>query len=454
MNLITKLVDSVNGIIWSNNILVALLIGTAIYFTLKTNFMQFRLFKHMFKSVWNKEDDGNGVSSFESFCLGTACRIGAGNIAGVVAAISVGGPGSIFWMWLVALLGCSTSFIESTLSVIYRKKDPSGEFEGGTPWILEKKLNKRWIGVFYAIASIICYIGAIQVMSNSVTESFESAFHINKFLLAGLLSVAVGLTIFGKRNKIINVLNKIVPFMALLYIGVVLIVILKNATLVPLVIKNIFYQAFGGEQIIGGALGGIIMQGVKRGLFSNEAGTGNSNYAAAIADVKHPAKQGLVQAFGVFVDTIVICTATALVVLLAGDQGDLSGMVLFQESLKSHIGWIGIPFTSITIFLFSFSTILGVTFFGRNALSFISKNSILNISYKILIIVMVFQGGIQENQTVWALADLGLGLMAIINIGCILPISKDAIDSLKDYEEKFLKKGKQKNILQNLAEEN
>ncbi|MGL5022631.1 MAG: alanine:cation symporter family protein, partial [Cetobacterium sp.] len=174
---------------------------------------------------------------------------------------------------------------------------------------------------------------------------------------------------------------------------------------------------------------------------------------AAIADVKHPAKQGLVQAFGVFVDTIVICTATALVVLLAGDQGDLTGMVLFQESLKSHIGWIGIPFTSITIFLFSFSTILGVTFFGRNALSFISKNSILNIGYKILIILMVFQGGIQENQTVWALADLGLGLMAIINIGCILPISKDAIDSLRDYEENFLNQGKQKNISENLAEE-
>ena len=230
----------------------------------------------------------------------------------------------------------------------------------------------------------------------------------------------------------------------MLFRSIVSFIILKNINLIPSVFMNIIHQAFGGEQFLGGAIGGIIMQGVKRGLFSNEAGSGNSNYAAAIADVQHPAKQGMVQSLSVFVDTIIVCTATALVILLAGDQGELGGMVLFQESLKTHIGWIGLPFTVITIFMFSFSTILGVTFFGKNALSFISENPILNNLYKIMVVFMVFQGGIQENHIVWSLADFGLGLMTVINLWCIIPISGDAIDALKEYEEEVLFKPKEK----------
>lgn len=305
----------------------------------------------------------------EAFFLGTACRVGAGNITGVVAAVSVGGPGAIFWMWLVALLGAATSFVESSLAVMYRERVGSQEYRGGTPWIIKKRLNKKWLGVIYAVASIICYMGVIQVMSNSVTESINSAYGI------GIKSISIGLTaivaliIFtrGKKDTIIVALNKMVPVMAILYLVVVLFVILSNLIYIPEMLGKIFSQAFGANEMLGGGIGIVVMQGVRRGLFSNEAGSGNSNYAAAVVDVEEPAKQGMVQALGVFVDTLVVCSATAFVVLLADSEviAGTSGMTMFQEAIKSHIGWIGIPFSVIVLFFFSLSTILGVTYYGK-----------------------------------------------------------------------------------------
>ncbi|MFR9019040.1 MAG: alanine/glycine:cation symporter family protein [Fusobacterium sp.] len=454
MSFITGIVDFVNNLLWGKNILVVMLIGTALYFTVRTRFMQFRLFGDIVKILGKTEKDKKGISSLETFFLGTACRVGAGNIAGVVAAVSIGGPGSLFWMWLVALLGSSTSFIESTLAVIYRDKIGEGKYIGGTPWVLKKRLNVKFPAVIYAVSSIICYIGVTQVMSNSVTESVSSAYNINPKYVSIALALIVASIIFGKskRDKIIDSLNKIVPVMAALYLGVVIFVIVTNITSFPAMIKDIFYQAFGGKEFLGGSIGGIIMQGVRRGLFSNEAGSGNSNYAAAVVDIDEPAQQGMVQALGVFVDTLVICSATAFVILLAGvekaagtdgmilDGRVLSGMTLFQESLKTHVGWIGIPFTVVTIFFFSLSTILAVAFYGKSAVNFINEKINLNFYYQIIIVIMVYIGGIQQNFFVWSLADFGLGIMTVINIICILIIGKDALEELRRYEPKLRNK--------------
>ena len=279
---------------------------------------------------------------FETFFLGTACRVGAGNIAGVVAAVSIGGPGSLFWMWLVALLGSSTSFIESTLAVIHRDKIEKEGILEELHGFLKKRLNTKIPALVYAVSSIICYIGVTQVMSNSVTESVASAYNINPKYVAGVLAVIVASIIFGKskRDKIIDALNKIVPVMAALYLGVVIFVIVElNITSFPVMFKDIFYQAFGGKEFLGGSIGGIIMQGVRRGLFSNEAGSGNSNYAAAVVDIDEPAKQGMVQALGVFVDTLIICSATAFVILLAGVEKAVGtdGMILDGRVLTNDI---------------------------------------------------------------------------------------------------------------------
>ncbi|MGL5798079.1 MAG: alanine/glycine:cation symporter family protein [Cetobacterium sp.] len=441
MNWIKMVIDFTNSILWEKNILVVLLIGMALYATYRTKFMQIRLLGQIFKTLKGSDKEGEGISSLEAFYLGTACRVGAGNIAGVVAAISVGGPGALFWMWMVALLGASTSFVESVLAVIYREKSSDGSYKGGTPWIIKNRLNKKWLGVAYAAASLLCYAGVIQVMSNSVTESIVGAYNLNTKLIGVVLAVLVSLTIFvkGKKDTIVTALNKIVPVMAVMYLGVVLYILITNIAGIPAVIANIFSAAFGINQFAGGALGGVIMQGVRRGLFSNEAGSGNGNYAAALADVDDPVKQGMVQSLSVFVDTLIICSATAFVILLADGAAieGTSGMVLFQEALKSHIGWIGAPFTVVILFFFSFSTILGVTFYGKNALNFISENSKVNLVYQLVVVAMVYIGAIEQNFFVWSLADFGLGIMTIINILTISPLVSEAIVYLEKYEKKI-----------------
>lgn len=446
MEIIREIINFVNEILWGKNILVVMLVGTALYLTLRTRFMQFRLFGDIIKILGKDDKNKDGISSLEAFFLGTACRVGAGNITGVVAAISVGGPGSIFWMWLVALLGAATSFVESCLAVKYREQIGRQEYRGGTPWIIEKRLKKRWLGVIYAVASIVCYIGVIQVMSNSVTESVNSAYKIDIQKIAIALSVIVALIVFirGKKDTIIVALNKIVPVMAIMYLLVVVFVILTNLTSIPAMLGNIISQAFGVKEIAGGGIGIVIMQGVRRGLFSNEAGSGNSNYAAAVVDVNEPAKQGMVQALGVFVDTLVVCSATAFIVLLADSSviAGTSGMTMFQEAIKSHIGWIGIPFTVIILFFFSLSTILGVTFYGKNAINFVSEAKEMKYIYHVVVVLMVYIGGIEQNFFVWSLADFGLGIMTVINIICLVPIAGEAIEELKKYE-KILKREKQ-----------
>ena len=388
------------------------------------------------KSNSNSEN----LSPFQAFCISTATRVGAGNLAGVVSAISIGGAGAIFWMWVVAFLGAATAFIETTLAMIFREKDKNGQFFGGPCFFLKNGLGKKSWGVAFVITGIICWAGVLQVVSNSVTESFNVAFSLNPFVVSIVLTLMAALVIFGKTDKTAKVLDKIVPIMAVLYLAIVFFIIVKNIGLIPNVLSQIFSEAFGIRQGIGGTIGAVIMQGVKRGLFSNEAGTGSAPCAAASADVAHPVQQGLIQSLGVFVDTFVICTATAFVMLLTKSSviEGLGGMELLQKSFNYHLGSVfGEIFVAVILFLFCFSTLLGICFYGKVNVRFLTEKEWGQTTFKIFALSMIFIGGIQQNIFMWNLADLGLALMTIINLSGVFPLSKIAFDSLKEYEAKF-----------------
>lgn len=443
MNSFESIVNFVNNIMWNKNLLVVILVVSGIIFTVKTKGVQFRLFGHMISLITEKtKKNREGISSFQAFCISTASRVGVGNLAGVVAAVSVGGPGSVFWMWIVALLSSATAFVESTIALIYREKDPQGGYRGGTPYFLTKGLNKRWLGVLFVIFALICWAGVFQIISNSVTESFNTAFGINTKTTSIVIVVLAAAVLFGRRDKIVKVLDKMVPAMAAIYLIVVIFIIVKNITLIPATLKDIFEHAFGIKQFLGGTFGTVVMQGVKRGLFSNEAGSGSAPCAAAAADIDHPVKQGLVQALGVFVDTILICSATAFVILLSrGDIPEgLGGMTLLQESFRYQVGNWGVIFTAVILFLFSFSTILGVSFYAKPNLAFLYDKPWLQEAFKVFTLVMLFVGGVRQNFLVWNLADLGLGLMTIVNLMGVYPLTYKAVESLKEYEKKYIRK--------------
>ena len=440
MNFFSSIVDFVNGIIWGKNIIVVMLVGAGIFFTLSMKFMQIRLLKDMAGLlIRNTKDSESGISSFQAFCVSTATRVGAGNLVGVVAALSVGGAGSVFWMWIVAIFGAATAFVEATLALLFREKDKRGDYVGGAAYYIQKGLNKRWLGVIFVVFAMICWGGVLQVISNSVTESFHVAFGIDAKIMSGILAVLAAGVIFGRKDKIVRVLEKMVPFMAFAYLILVAFILVKNITLIPDVFKRIFEEAFGIRQAIGGSFGAVVMEGVKRGLFSNEAGTGSAPSAAAAAEVDHPAKQGLIQALGVYVDTLIICTATALVVLVTNEKitAGLGGMTLLQEAFRYHVGNWGVIFIAFVLFLFAFSTALGITYYAKPNLVFIADKDWLQTAFKIFACCMLFYGGMKQAFLVWALADLGLGLMAIVNISAIIPLRKYAFDSLKDYEKKL-----------------
>ena len=446
MNFFSSMVDYINSIIWGKNIIVVLLVGTGIFFTLSMKFMQIRLLKDMAGLlVKNNKKSESGISSFQAFCVSTATRVGAGNLVGVVAALSVGGAGSVFWMWIVAVFGAATGFVEATLAILFREKDKRGDYVGGAAYYIQKGLgpkwniNMRWLGIIFVFFAMICWGGVLQVISNSVTESFHVAFGINVKIMSGVLAFFAAIVIFGKKDKIVKVLEKMVPFMAFAYLILVVFILVKNIAVIPDVFKRIFEEAFGIRQAVGGSFGAVVMEGVKRGLFSNEAGTGSAPSAAAAAEVDHPAKQGLIQALGVYVDTLVICTATALVVLVTKESviEGLGGMKLLQEAFRYHVGDWGVIFIACVLFLFAFSTALGITYYAKPNLIFIADKDWLQTAFKIFACCMLFYGGMKQAFLVWALADLGLGLMAIVNIFAIIPLRKYAFNSLKDYEKKL-----------------
>ncbi|GAA0861847.1 alanine/glycine:cation symporter family protein [Paraclostridium tenue] len=436
MNIFNNIVLSLNNFLWSY-VLIVLLLTLGIYFTFKSKFVQFRYFKEMIRllgapSPSNKEK--KQVSSFQAFCISTASRVGTGNIAGIAIAITLGGPGSVFWMWLVALIGGASSFVESTLAQIYKVKDKEG-FRGGPAYYIAKGLNSKFLSIAFSILITISFgfvFNAIQ--SNTVTEAFRAAFGVDKIVIGVILAILTTLVIFGGVHRVAKISEVIVPVFAVAYILVSLFVIAINIDKLPDIFKLIIENAFGLKAIAGGGIGTTILMGVKRGLFSNEAGMGSAPNAAAAATTSHPVKQGLVQALGVFTDTIVICSCTALIILCSDySSANLAGIQLTQYALSSQIGVIGNYFIAICTFLFAFSSIVGNYYYGQSNIEFISTNKTILTSYRVLVIAMVIFGSLTAVDIVWNLGDLFMGFMAIINLYAIARLSKFAFLALKDY---------------------
>lgn len=428
------------------SLLILILIPSGIYFTIRTRFLPIRLFPDMLKVSIEKKASSqkDSISGLQALIISTATRVGMGNLVGVVAAISAGGAGAVFWMWVTALLGSSTAFIEATLAQIYKEKDPLyGGYRGGPAYyihhlfIKEKSPRKHSIiAVLFAVSGLICWCGISQVIGNSVSSAFENAFHIPP-LYTTVLLVSIAAVIVLRKNATVKVLDIIVPVMAGLYFFVTIFIIIKNVSLLPSVFQRIFSEAFGLRQVAAGGFGAVLMNGVKRGLFSNEAGSGSAPCAAAAADISHPVKEGLLQAFGVFIDTIIICSCSAMIMLLAPStltQG-LVGMDLLQEAMRYHLGEFGVIFIAATLWLFSFSTFIGVLFYARSNVAYLfGDNWLSQTLYKVLALIMLFIGGLAAYTFVWDLGDIGIGLMTIFNMIALIPLSRQAIDALKQYE--------------------
>ena len=460
---IVKLIESVYNFLWGDlivlplpgggtlplSLLVIILIPAGIYFTVRTRFLPLRLFPDMVKAVTGKKTKEKGsLSVMQSLIVSTATRVGMGNLVGVVAAISAGGAGAVFWMWVTALIGSSTAFIEGTLAQLYKEKDPLyGGYRGGPAYYIHKYLQEKRGGkirrycvlsVLFAVSGLICWCGISQVISNSVSSAFENAFHIPP-LYSTIALVVLAAVIVLRKNATVKVLDVMVPIMAGCYLLITVLLIVINFRMIPSVIGRIFQEAFGFRQVVAGGFGAVLMNCVKRGLFSNEAGSGSAPCAAATAETDHPAKVGLGQALGVFIDTILICSCTAMIMLLTPEtltQG-LTGMDLLQEAMRYHLGTFGVVFIAITLWLFSFSTFVGILFYARSNVAYLfGDNWFSQTAYKIVALAMLFVGGLAAYTVVWDLGDVGVGLMTLFNIFILFPMSKKAIDALKDYEKK------------------
>lgn len=434
MEILNSLINFSNDILWGY-VLIAMLLFVGTYFTLKTRFVQIRYFVQMIKILGDSVGQKGGVSSFKAFCISTASRVGTGNLAGVAIAIASGGPGAIFWMWLIAIIGGASSFVESTLAQIYKVKDGKA-FRGGPAYYMEKALNRRWMGVSFSILISITF-GLIfnSVQSNTISLAFHEAFKLDRTILGVILAVATGAIIFGGVQRIANFSAAVVPVMATLYIIVSMYVIITNIGMIPEIFRDIIENAFGIRQAVGGGIGVAIMTGVKRGLFSNEAGMGSAPNAAAAAETSHPVKQGFVQTLGVFTDTILICSCTAFMVLISGAHKTegLTGIQLTQNALSSQVGGWGDVFIALCILLFAFSSIIGNYYYGETNIEFLTPNkSWLNL-YRAGVIGMVMFGSIGELALVWNMADLFMGLMAVLNLIAIFLLGKVAFEALNDY---------------------
>ena len=443
------------------SLLVLILVPAGIYFTIRTRFLPFRHFPEMLKVTLEnnrkiEEEEREGISGVQALIVSTACRVGMGNLVGVVAAISAGGAGAVFWMWIIALVGSSTAFIEATLAQLYKEKDPLyGGYRGGPAYYIHalfikkgSKRKKSILAVLFAISGLICWCGISQVISNSISSSFENAFHVPP-IYSTVILVVIAAVIVLRKNATVKVLDIMVPIMAACYFFITIFIIVTNAGQLPSVFGRIFSEAFGIRQVVGGGIGAVIMNGAKRGLFSNEAGSGSAPCAAAAADISHPAKEGLLQALGVFIDTLLICTCSAMIMLLTPESmtKGLEGMDLLQTAMNYHLGEFGVIFIAVILWLFSFSTFLGILFYARSNVAYLfGDNWISQTLYKVLALVMLFVGGLAAYQFVWDLGDLGVGLMTVFNMIALIPLAPKALASLKDYEQNVMKKKEKSNM--------
>ena len=401
----------------------------------------------MIAAVCEKKQGRNGLSSFQTLVISTATRVGMGNLVGVVAAVSAGGAGAVFWMWVTAILGASTSFIESTLAQKYRQPDPLyGGWRGGPAYYLHvlaerrrgKKLKRSVVAALFAASGLICWCGISQVISNSVSSAFENAFHIPP-LTTTLVLTAIAAVIVLRKNATVKSLDVMVPIMAVCYFVITVGIVLFNLPKLPAVFGRIFAEAFGLRQAVAGGFGAVLMNGVKRGLFSNEAGSGSAPCAAAAAECDDPVKMGFVQALGVLIDTVVICSCTAFLMLLVPQEitEGLAGMDLLQTALQYHLGGFGVVFIAATLALFSFSTFLGVLYYARGNVAYLcGDNWWSQTVYKLIALAMLVIGGMQAYTVVWDLGDVGIGLMTIFNMIALVPMAKEALAALNDYEKR------------------
>lgn len=438
MDLLNDWISSINDVLWSY-ILIIMLLGCAFWFTIRSRFVQFRMIREMIRLLGDspKKADGHEkhISSFQAFAVSLASRVGTGNLAGVATAITVGGPGAIFWMWIIALIGSSSAFVESTLAQLYKRRGKDS-FVGGPAYYMEKGLKARWMGILFAILISITFGFAFNsVQSNTICAAWDKAFGIDPVWMGIILTAVTLLIIFGGIHRIAKVSGVIVPVMALGYIILALGVVLFNLGKLPDVIRLIVSNAFGWEQALGGGIGATLMQGIKRGLFSNEAGMGSAPNVAATAHVSHPVKQGLIQALGVFTDTLIICTCTAFIILFSGvsTQTSLNGIQLTQEALTAEVGSAGGIFIALAILLFAFSSIIGNYYYGEANILFITRRKPVLVAYRLLVSAMVLCGSLMSLDLAWSLADIMMGLMTICNLIAIAILSRQAFLLLDHY---------------------
>ena len=433
-------------------VLIFLLVGTGLYFTVRTKGAQLRLFKDACKVLFEKESgDGEkkGVSSFQALMISTASRVGTGNIAGIATAIAAGGPGAVFWMWLMALVGGASAFVESTLAQIYKVKDGSG-YRGGPAYYMQMALKKRWMGVLFSVLMIICFAYGFNGLQ-SYNMSSALAYYIPDYskticpMLVGLvLAAASAWVIFGGVHRIGFITSVIVPVMAIGYLLLGAVTILMHLPQIPGILAMIVSQAFDAQAIFGGFAGSAVVIGVKRGLFSNEAGMGSAPNASAAAEVSHPVKQGMVQVLSVFIDTLLICSATAMMLITSGVEGVsgvLDGIPYVQAAVQANVGTWGIHFITISIFAFAFSSLIGNYYYTESNLLFLKNNKVLLFVFRCTCLLAIFLGAQADFEVVWNLADVTMGFMAIVNIAAILLLGNGAIHALQDYE-KQKKQGK------------
>ncbi len=435
------IVEVSNKILWTY-ILVGLLLFLGVFFTVKTRFVQFRMLKEMVMLLIQGTDRTDfkkkkGTTPFQAFTISTAARVGTGNLAGVALAITAGGPGAVFWMWMIALAGAATGFVESTLAQMYKVKDKDG-FRGGPAYYMEKALGMRWMGVLFAILITLCF-GLIfnAVQTNTISQAFTGAYDISSFWVGMTIAVLIGIVIFGGIRRIAVVSEFVVPFFAIIYVIVSIVVMFFNIGTLPEVFSLIVSNAFGLQEIAGGGLGAAIMSGVQRGLFSNEAGMGSAPNAAATAHVSHPVKQGLVQTLGVFTDTLIICSSTAFLIILAGvhTSSESDGIQLTQLALDTHLGGWAQIFVTIAIFFFAFSSLLGNYYYGEANIEFISEHPAYVQAFRVAFLIMVMVGAMSELEIIWALADVFMGSMALVNLIAAALLTKIAVSALEDYQQ-------------------
>ena len=457
--MIVKLIEKTYALLWGDlftislgnssigiSLMILLLVPAGIYFTIRTGFLPIRYFPQMIGTLKEKKKSENSLSSLQTLIISTATRVGMGNLVGVVAAVSAGGAGAVFWMWLMALLGASTAYVEASLAQKYKAPDPLyGGYRGGPAYYIHEffkektgKNRRRFlIPALFAISGLICWCGISQVISNSVSSAFQNAFHIPPIVTTVIL-VFLAAVIVLQKNATIKLLDILVPIMAGSFFAITVFIILLNVRQLPAVFARIFSEAFGLRQAVSGGLGAVIMNGIKRGLFSNEAGSGSAPCAAAAAEGNDPSRTGLIQALGVLIDTIVICSCTAMIMLLVPEEitAGLSGMDLLQTAMYHHLGSAGVIFIAITLALFSFSTFIGILFYARSNVAYLLGDRwCWQTAYKVLTLVMLFIGGLQQYTVVWDLGDVGIGLMTVFNILFLYPMSGEVLKLLEKYKK-------------------